>query len=176
MRKNIPDPELDAVDLALLQLVQQDGSLSNTELADRLNLSVTPCWRRRKRLEEAGYITGYQAQLSRRRLGYQVLAYVQIRFGGHADEAPDRFEALIRALPEVQACHKITGEYDYLLQVLAQDLDAYADFLERTLRRQPGITAIHSALALREVKAGTQVPVGPSGQGPSASPPGRRDR
>ena len=147
------------MDLALLRLLQHNGTLSNAALAEQLNLSVTPCWRRRKRLEEEGYIASYQANLDRRRLGYQVLAFVQIRFGAHTDEAPDRFESVIRALPEVLCCHKITGESDYLLQVVAPDLDAYADFLEGTLRKQPGITAIQSSLALREIKAGARIPV-----------------
>ncbi|WP_444859518.1 Lrp/AsnC family transcriptional regulator [Chromobacterium haemolyticum] len=87
--------------------------MSNPKLAERLSLSVTPCWRRLKRLEEAGYIKDYQANLDRRKLGYDVLAFVRLSFGEHADDAPNRFEDQMRERPEVLSCHKITGDADY---------------------------------------------------------------
>ncbi|WP_277345059.1 Lrp/AsnC family transcriptional regulator [Chromobacterium fluminis] len=150
---------LDETDLTLLRLLQQDGAMSNPKLAERLSLSVTPCWRRLKRLEEAGYIKDYQANLDRRKLGYDVLAFVRLCFGEHADDAPNRFEDQMRERPEVLSCHKITGDADYLLQVVAPNLDAYSDFIETVLRRTPGLHSIHSSLALREVKAGSRLPI-----------------
>lgn len=151
-KRNSSVADLDATDLAMLRLLQEDASLSNAELSERLALSVTPCWRRRKRLEEEGYIRDYQANLDRRRLGLDILAFVHVRFAAHSDEASDRFEATVRDLPEVLACHKITGDADFLLQVLEKNLDAYAEFVEKVLRKQPGIASIQSTLALREIK------------------------
>ena len=151
--------DLDATDLTILRVLQQDGALSNPKLAERLSLSVTPCWRRLKRLEREGYIKDYQSNLDRRKLGYDVLAFVRLSFAIHTDDAPNRFELAIQARPEVLSCHKITGDADYLLQVVTPSLDAYSDFVERVLRQTPGVHAIHSSLALREVKASSRLPV-----------------
>ena len=154
-----PRIDLDATDREMLRLLQEDAGLSNTALGERLSLSVTPCWRRRKRLEDEGLIKDYQANLDRRMLGFDVLAFVHVRFDAHTDDAPDRFEQVIQTLPQVLSCHKVTGDADYVLQVLATDLDAYGEFVERVLRKQRGIASIHSSLALREVKSTSRIPV-----------------
>ncbi|TDG03513.1 Lrp/AsnC family transcriptional regulator [Paraburkholderia guartelaensis] len=159
MSKKRPTVELDAVDKAMVSLLQEDGALSNAALGDKLSLSVTPCWRRRKRLEDEGVITGYQANVDRHSLGMDVFAYVLVTFNMHSDKAADNFEAVINNRAEVLACHKITGSADYMLQVVATDLDAYGDFVERVLRRQTGIASIHSSLALREVKFSSRIPL-----------------
>ena len=159
MRNKRPLPHLDDIDLAMLDLLQADGAISNAALGDKLSLSVTPCWRRRKRLQDEGVIKDYQANLGRRMLGLDVLAFVQIQFGTHADDAPDTFEKAMHLLPEVLSCHKITGDADYLLQILATDLDAYSDFVEQVLRKQRGVTSIKSSLSLREVKSSARLPV-----------------
>ena len=151
--------ELDGVDRAMLRLLQDDGALSNATLGEKLSLSVTPCWRRRKRLEDEGVITGYQANLDRRALGMNVFAFVQVTFNMHSDEDSDHFEEVMRRHDEVTSCHKITGAADYILQVVAADLDAYAEFVERVLRKQAGVSSIQSSLALREVKFSSRVPV-----------------
>ncbi len=159
MRNKKLKPDLDDIDRTILRLLQEDGTLSNAALAERLSLSVTPCWRRLHRLEQEGFIDGYQANLNRRKLGYGVLAFVQLGFGVHTDDAPNRFEEAILVHPEVQSCHKVTGSADYLLQVVAEDLDSYAEFLEQVLRKMPGVTSIHSSLALREIKSSSRLPV-----------------
>jgi DNA-binding Lrp family transcriptional regulator len=159
MSANKPRNELDAADRTILRLLQQDGTLSNPKLAEQLSLSVTPCWRRLKRLEDDGYIKDYQANLDRRKLGLDVLAFVQIRFSAHGGNEPNAFEAAMCAQPQVLSCHKITGDADYLLQVVATSLDAYSEFVENVLRQMPGVASIHSSLALREVKAGSRLPV-----------------
>lgn len=133
--------------------------MSHPQLAEQVSLSVTPCWRRLKRLEEDGFITGYQANLDRRKLGLDVLAFVQLSFGVATDNSVKRFEDVMQLHPQVLSCHKVTGQTDYLLQVVAQDLDAYSDFVEKVLRTIPGISLIHSSLALREIKASSQLPV-----------------
>lgn len=159
MSKNVLTAEMDGVDREMLRLLQDDATLSSAALGERLSLTVTPCWRRRKRLEDMGVIRDYQANLDRRKLGYDVLAFAQVRFGDHSTVAPDEFERVVLGLPEVLSCHKVTGEADYFLSVLAKDLDSYGRFVEEVLRRQPGIASIQTSLALREVKAVTRIPV-----------------
>ncbi len=159
MSKNRASVELDGVDRAMLRLLQEDGALSNATLGEKLSLSVTPCWRRRKRLEDERVITGYQANLDRRALGMNVFAFVQVTFNMHSDQDSDHFEDVMRGHDEVTSCHKITGAADYILQVVAADLDAYAEFVERVLRKQAGVSSIQSSLALREVKFSSRVPV-----------------
>ena len=159
MSTNTSKSVLSSTDRSILQLLQHDGALSTAQLAEHLSLSVTPCWRRLKRLEDDGYITGYQANLNRRKLGLDVLAFVQLRFTVVSDVSVKQFEALIHAHPAVLSCHKVTGEADYMLQVVAADLDGYSDFVEGLLRQVPGISMMHSSLAMREIKSTHQYPV-----------------
>jgi len=159
MSKESLTVELDEVDRSILRYLQEDGRLSNARLAERLSLSETPCWRRMKRLEAEGYIEGYQANLNRRKLGYGVLAFVQLSVSIHTDEATARFEEVVRSCPEVIACHNITGQADFLLQVVAEDLDSYGAFIDRVFRKLPEIRAIHSSVSLREIKASNRLPL-----------------
>jgi Lrp/AsnC family transcriptional regulator, leucine-responsive regulatory protein len=154
-----PNRDLDDDDRAILRALQADGRLSNARLAERISLSETPCWRRLKRLESEGYIAGYHASLNRRKLGYGVLAFAQITLGNHAGDAPLRFEREVSALPEVLACHNVSGECDYMLQILATDLEAYGRFVRDRLRTLPGVTSIQSNLSLREIKSTTALPL-----------------
>ncbi|MDV8156612.1 Lrp/AsnC family transcriptional regulator [Acinetobacter bereziniae] len=159
MSKKALKKNLDNVDQKILSLLQENGALSNAELGDSLSMSVTPCWRRRKKLEEEGVIIGYQANLDRKQLGYDVLAFVQVRFGQHTAEDPDLFDKKMLELPQILSCHKVTGEADYILMVVAEDLEAYGKFVEDILRKQPGIISIQSSLSLREVKHIYKIPI-----------------
>lgn len=159
MSKKIDTTPLDATDRALLRMVQADGRISNARLAEALNLSETPCWRRLKRLEAEGWIEGWQANLSRARLGLGVLAIVQLTFANHTGEAPEAFEAAIQDIPEILSCHNVTGEADYVLEIVAEDLEAYGRFVAEVLRRLPGVTALKSSLSLRQVKSSSRLPV-----------------
>jgi DNA-binding Lrp family transcriptional regulator len=159
MGTNRPIIDMDSVDRSMLRLLQDDGALSNAALGEQLSLSVTPCWRRRKHLEDLGVITGYQANIDRRTIGLDLLAFVQIRIHIHSDKTADNFEEVMQSRPEVLSCHKVTGDADYMLQVVAPDLDAYGDFIERVLRKQAGIASIQSSLALREVKFSSRFPI-----------------
>ncbi|OOV88015.1 Lrp/AsnC family transcriptional regulator [Oceanospirillum linum] len=150
---------LDDTDRRILALLQKDGRLSNAKLAERLNLSETPCWRRLKRLEAEGYIEGYQARLNRQKLGLGVVGFAQVTFGDHSGQAPLEFEQKMAQMPEILSCHNVSGDCDYILQIVASDLEDYGDFVRNRLRVLPGITAIRSSLALREVKTGLQLPV-----------------
>ncbi len=153
------DHDLDQVDRAILRILQEDAMVPNARLAERLSLSLTPCWRRLKRLEQEGYIDGYRAILNRRKLGLGVMVFVQLTFAIHSDDSSGRFEEAILQVPEVLFCYKVTGTADYLLQIVAQDLDAYGEFVEKVLRKIPGVTTIQSSVTLRQVKASTQLPV-----------------
>lgn len=149
----------DETDYTMLSLLQQDGRASNVQLAGKLNLSETPCWRRLKRLEETGYIQGYQANLNRRLLGYGVLAFVEISFSIHTDESLVEFEQAIQEIPEVLSCHNISGESDYLLQVVSKSLESYEELSRNVIRKLPGVTSMKTSFSLKEVKASTELPV-----------------
>ncbi|WP_067215754.1 Lrp/AsnC family transcriptional regulator [Marinomonas gallaica] len=150
---------LDRVDAKIVQRMQKDGKLSNTKLASELALSETACWRRLKRLEEEGVITDYQANLDRRKLGFGVMAFVQLTCNQHDAETTERFERTIEQCENVMACHNTTGEADFLLQVVAIDLDDYSRFVDQVLRKLPGVSAISSNISLRELKSSTRLPV-----------------
>lgn len=150
---------LDKTDLAILREVQADGRLSNAKLSEKLALSETPCWRRLKRLESDGFIEGYQAILSRKKLGYGVVGFAQVTIGDHASDDPLVFEKEVANIPEILSCHNVTGDYDYLIQIVANDLDAYGVFIRDRLRKLPGVASIHSNLSLREVKSTLSLPV-----------------
>ncbi|RQS59295.1 Lrp/AsnC family transcriptional regulator [Burkholderia sp. Bp8963] len=152
-------PELDKTDRAILAAVQRDGRVPIARLADSVGLSETPCARRLKRLESDGYIERYRAQLSRKALGFGVVAFVLVRFAVHDREVANRFEREILAIERILSCHNVSGTADYLLQVVAHDLDDYGTFLRESLRVLPGVTSIESALSLREVKREAGLPV-----------------
>lgn len=159
MKMNPPNTPLDDTDRAILRELQADGRLSNARLSEKLALSETPCWRRLKRLEAEGYIESYQANLDRRKLGFGVVAFVQVTLGNHAGETPLHFEQQVARLPEVLSCHNVSGDCDYLMQVVAADLDAYGAFVRDQLRRLPGVTAIRSNLSLRQLKSSSALPL-----------------
>jgi DNA-binding Lrp family transcriptional regulator len=151
---------LDRYDIAILRELQQDARLSNTELAQRIGLSAAPTWRRVRWLEAQGYITGYRAEIDRRRIGLGVLAFVRLDAERSGGEAMRELETRIRALPEVIACHYISGAGTFELQVMATDLDAYSRFSVDTLLNLPNVKDIHTSFSLGEVKAGAVLPLG----------------
>ncbi|MFB9887754.1 Lrp/AsnC family transcriptional regulator [Balneatrix alpica] len=150
---------LDKTDVQILRLLQQDGRLSNAKLAEKVNLSETPCWRRLKRLEEEGYISGYRAQLDRRKLNYRVLAFVQVKISSHHTAVTEEFERAVAAQAQVLSCHNVSGEADYMLQVVAEDLEAFGLYSAEVLRRLPGVASVHSTLSLRSIKEGDSLPL-----------------
>lgn len=151
--------KFDRLDAAIVERLQRDGRLSNARLAEQLSMSEASCWRRQKRLEEAGVIEGYQAVVNRRRLGVGVMAFVQIGCTQHSEEVTAQFEAIIGASSNVLACYNVTGEADFLLHVVARDLDDYSRFVEQVLRKLPGVFNIRSNLCLRELKSERRLPV-----------------
>jgi DNA-binding Lrp family transcriptional regulator len=161
-----PGAFLDRYDIAILRELQQDARLSNTELAQRIGLSAAPTWRRVRALESLGYITGYRAEIDRRRIGLGVLAFVRVDAERSGGDAMRELESRIRALPEVTACHYISGAGTFELEVMATDLDAYARFSVDTLLNLPNVKDIHTSFSLGEVKAGAALPLGHLMTGP----------
>ena len=151
---------LDRYHIAILAELQADARLSNAELAQRIGLSAAPTWRRVKWLEDQGYITGYRAEIDRRKLGLGVLAFVRLDAERSAGAATKPLEDAIRQLPEVIACHYISGAGTFELQVMATDLDAFSRFSIDTLLNLPNVKDIHTSFSLGEVKASGALPLG----------------
>jgi Lrp/AsnC family transcriptional regulator, leucine-responsive regulatory protein len=156
-----PHPDgLDRYDIAILHSLQAEARLSNTELAARIGLSAAPTWRRVKWLEEQGYITGYRAEIDRRKVGLGVLAFVRVDAERNNADATRALEDAIRALPEVVACHYISGTGTFELQVMTTDLDAYSRWSMDTLFKLPYVKDVHTSFSLGEVKASGMLPLG----------------
>jgi DNA-binding Lrp family transcriptional regulator len=150
---------LDGYDIAILRELQADARLSNTELAARIGLSAAPTWRRVKWLEAQRYITGYRAEIDRRKIGLGVLAFVRVDAERNNAEATQALEDAIRRLPEVVSCHYISGAGTFELQVLATDLDAFSRWTMQTLFKLPNVKDLHTSFSLGEVKAGAALPL-----------------
>lgn len=153
--------ELDRYDRRILQVLQEEGRISNQELADRIGLSPSPCLRRVKALEEAGVIIAYRAFLAGRPLGLTLMALIYISMDRHTPERFSNFEARVSELPEVLECLLITGQdADYQLKVIVKDMDAYQELLLDRITRIEGVTGVHSSFVLRRVVDKTALPVG----------------
>ena len=151
--------DLDRYDLLILHELQQDARLSNTELAARVGLSAAPTWRRVKWLEEQGFITGYRAEIDRRKIGLGVLAFVRVDADRNNAASTRELEEKIRRIPEVIACHYISGSGTFELQVMATDLDAFSKFSRDVLLHLPHVKDLHTSFSLGEVKAGAALPL-----------------
>lgn len=152
--------ELDRYDQRILEVLQQEGRISNQELADRIGLSPSPCLRRVRTLEESGLVTGYRALLDAKKLGYALMALIHISMDRHTPERFANFEARIAELPEVLECLLITGQdADYQLKVIVRDMDAYQELLLNRITRIEGVSGVHSSFVLRRVVDKTALPV-----------------
>lgn len=160
MKKKLADIELDAFERRILDLLQTDASLSNAELAERVGLSPTPCWRRVQRLRELGVIRQQVALLDRRKLGLDAQIFAQVKLNAHGREHLDEFSAAIRGFPEVLEAFVLMGPVDFLLRIVAADIEAYERFFFERLSRVPGIQEINSVVALSEIKSTTALPLG----------------
>ncbi|SAI42347.1 transcription regulator AsnC [Bordetella trematum] len=152
MEHNYSGVGLDDIDLKMLRLLQRQGRMSNAELAEHVCLSPPPCWKRLKRLESLGVIRGYQAVLDKRMLGMGLTVFVSVLLESHSEETCRRFEQAVLDMPEVVACHNISGQHDYLLHVVTRDMDSYSHFALRQLRKVAGVKEMQSTFSLRDVK------------------------
>ena len=152
--------ELDRCDKQILRLLQDDGRISNQDLADRIGLSPSPCLRRVRALEESGVITGYRALLNAKALGLSLMALINIAMDQHTPERFKHFESQIDEIEEVLECLLITGQTaDYQLKVVVKDMDAYQELLLNRITRITGVTGVHSSFVLRRVVDRTGLPV-----------------
>lgn len=155
----MPKVGLDAIDCRIISELQADGRLSNIELAERIGLSPSPCLRRVKRLEREGFIEGYRASLQRSRVGLGFSVFLAVKINGHANKEASRFERAVVQMPEVIACHLVSGDADYLLEVVVPDLDDYQRFLVGKLLEMPIVREVRSNIAIQTLKAGAPLPL-----------------
>lgn len=152
--------ELDKIDVRILRELQQDSSLTNQELADRVGLSPSPCLRRVKSLEESGIIDRKVTLLKRSELGLKLTAFIQISMDRHTPDRFNVFEERVNSFPEVRSCNLVTGQNcDYLLEVVVEDMEKYHDFLLGYLTRIDGVSGVQSSFLLRSVKEDTSFPL-----------------
>lgn len=144
--------DLDELDLKLLRTLQHDGRLSHQELSERVGLSPSPCARRIRKLEVAGYITGYGAHIDEARLGFGFHVFISVRLDRQIDDRLVAFEREVRRCPEVVDCWLMTGNFDYLLRVTVRDLAEFESFLTRRLTKVPGVASLESSIPIRRVK------------------------
>nr|WP_315594375.1 Lrp/AsnC family transcriptional regulator [uncultured Cupriavidus sp.] len=154
------DIDLDATDIRILGELQRDGSLTNVELASRINLSPSPCLARVKRLEKIGVISRRVTLLDARRLGLKVVVFISVTLDKQRRETLDTFERKIAALPQVMECYLMSGDADYLLRVVVSDVDALERLIIDQITRIPGVASIRSSFALKQVLYSTALPLG----------------
>jgi Lrp/AsnC family transcriptional regulator len=150
---------LDEIDRRILGLLQAEAALTAADVAAKVGLSQSPCWRRIARLEREGYIQRRVAVLDRRRLGLDVTVYVQVRAARGDADALAEFERRVREFPEVLECHMLMGEVDYLLKVVTRDVASFEDFLRHRLSVLPAVGGVRSSMALTPVKETTALPL-----------------
>lgn len=151
--------DLDETDVAILRELQADGSLSNVELARRVNLSPPATHTRVKRLEQLGFIRQYAALLDREKMGYDMLCFIIVSLQIHQPETVSHFREAIAQLPQVLECHHVTGDYDYILKVATRNRQDLQRFLMDQLTPLPNIAHIHTRLVLSEIKSTTELPL-----------------
>lgn len=150
---------MDKKDLKLLDVLQNQGRISISELATQLNMSDTPCLRRVKKLEQDKVITGYSAQLDSQKLGWNVVVFAFIRLTENSDELGEAFEQAVKELKPVMECSVVTGAHDYLLKIVAKDLVSYERFVKKSLGSLKCISSIESTVVLKQNFARTALPV-----------------
>ena len=150
---------LDRASRQILAELQRDARQTVQQLAERVGLSATPCWKRVKQMEAAGVIRGYTALVDRAKVGLGLRVVVEANLQQHSEEALRRFEEAVAASPNIVQCVSTTGQADYLLTVLATDIQHYEQFLHGTLFKLPGITHVRSSIVLREVKSEVRLPL-----------------
>lgn len=150
---------LDALDLRLLSEVQQDSSLSAAELAEKVGISQSPCWRRLQRLKDEGYIRSQVAVLDRKRIGLNAQIFAQVKLSAHGRIHLSDFSKAVQAFPEVLECYVLMGPFDFMLRIVTENVEAYERLFFERLSKLPGIQEINSSVALSEIKFSTALPL-----------------
>ncbi len=155
-------PSLDSIDRDILNSLQAEGRITNVELARRAGLTAPPCLRRVRTLEESGVIEGYHARLNPRALGYGITVFALVSLRSQAEEDLRRFEAHVADLAEVRECHMLNGEIDFILKIVAHDLQAFQAFLTSHLTTAPHVASVKTSLTIRTSKDEPGIPVDPA--------------
>ncbi|MER8482185.1 Lrp/AsnC family transcriptional regulator [Mesorhizobium sp. M1322] len=152
-------PKLDQIDLKILDAVQRDGRITKLALADKVGLSPTPCWMRLRKLEKAGIVAGYHAKVAMRAVAPVATVLMEVTLANHRQADFNRFERVIRDVPEIVACWSVGGGVDYLLKVMARDIDAYQRLVDVLLEREIGIDRYFTYIVTKTVKEEVALPV-----------------
>lgn len=151
---------LDHIDRQLLALLQNDATLSLNELAERVNLTTTPCWKRLKKLEDDGYIEKRVALLSAEKLNLSFIAFVQLKTSDHSQEWYHHFVTTVNDFPEVMEFYRMAGEYDYMMKVVVKDMKCFDEFYKRLVNSVKGLSNVTSTFAMESIKYTTELPIG----------------
>lgn len=150
--------KIDRIDLNILKFLQQEGRLSNVQLASRINLSTSPCLERVKWLEKENYITGYKANLNANKLGFNVIAYLQVTLNRSTSDVFDDFKRAVLTTPEIEECNMVAGGFDYLIKLRFSSMDQYRDILGRVVTL-PGVTQTHTYTVIEQIKKASVIPI-----------------
>lgn len=150
---------LDKIDTQILSLLQSDGTLSLNELAEHVNLTTTPCWKRLKKLEDEGYIEKRVALLNAEKLDLSFIAFVQLKTSDHSHEWYHNFVTTVSEFPEVMEFYRMAGEYDYMMKVLVKDMKCFDEFYKRMVNSVKGLSNVTSTFAMEPIKYTTALPI-----------------
>lgn len=150
---------IDEIDRSILDMLQEEGRITNVELARRSGLTAPPCLRRVRALEEAGIIESYHAKLNPKALGFGITVFAMVSLKSQAEEDLRAFEERVAGLPLVRECHMLNGEIDFILKVVARDLQHFQDFLTSELTTLPNVESVKTSLTIRTAKAEPGVPI-----------------
>lgn len=151
--------EIDRIDREIIRLLQQNAELSAVAIGEQIGLSQSPCWRRIQRLREGGLILGQVMRFDRKKLGFGILVFAQVKLTAHGRSKVPEFAETIRQFPEVQECHLVLGNIDFLLRIVARDIEEYERFFFEKLSHLAEIQEVHSNIVLSEIKYTTQLPI-----------------
>ena len=153
---------IDELDRSILAILQEDGRITNVELASRVGLTAPPCLRRMRALEESGVIKGYHAELDPGALGYGIMVFALVSLRSQAEDDLRAFESHVATLPEVRECHMLNGEIDFILKIVAHDLQSFQNFLTSKLTPAPNVASVKTSLTIRTSKTSCGIPVDPA--------------
>ena len=155
----MPTLTLDEVDLKILKELQENGRMTNVDLAQRVGLTAPPCLRRVRALEESGIIRSYHAAINPGALGYTITVFAMVSLKSQAESDLEAFEAYVAALPQVRECHMLNGEIDFILKVVARDLQSFQQFLTSRLTVAPNVASVKTSLTIRTSKNEPGIPI-----------------
>ena len=150
---------LDRIDRQILSLLQDDGRMTNVDLAERVGLTAPPCLRRVRALEELGAIRGYHAELDAATLGFPITVFAMVSLKSQAEQDLSAFEAHVADIPEVRECHMLNGEIDFILKIVSRDLQSFQEFLTSKLTPAPNVASVKTSLTIRTAKNEPGVPL-----------------